>query len=74
MTTTTIRHWAVNTATGEVLGSSTGNALRRHIRRNVRWDVAHGYGAGTWLFFHCERDQMRERYMARIAKARGVLN
>ena len=73
MTTTTIRHWALNIVTGEVLGSSTGNALRRHVRRNVHWDIAHGYGAGTWLFFHCAREQMGERYKARIAKRGGAI-
>ena len=66
--TTTIRHWAVNTATGEVLGSTTGSQLKRHVRHNVRWDVRHGYGAGRWLFFHCTEAQMRERYQARLAQ------
>ena len=70
---TTIRHWAVNLATGEVLGSSTGNQLKRHVRRNVRWDVRNGYGAGEWIFFHCPEAQMRERYEARITKRGGAL-
>ena len=72
MTTTAIRHWAFNIVTGEVLGSSTGNALRRHVRRNVRWDVAHGYGAGTWLFFHCSDAEKYAAFHARIAKRGGV--
>ena len=71
MTITAIRHWALNITTGEVLGSSTGNALRRHVRRNVRWDITHGYGAGTWLFFHCSEAQMHVAYQARIAKRGG---
>ena len=49
---TTCRHWAYNLRTGEVLGSSTGNALRRHVQRNERWNIHHGYGAGVWRFFH----------------------
>lgn len=73
-TTATIRHWAVNTITGEVLGSSTVNGLRRHIRHTVRWDVANGYGAGRWLFFHCSEEQLRDRYRIRVLKKEGALD
>lgn len=46
------KHWAINIRTGEVLGSSTGNGLKRHIQRNERWNIAHGYCAGKWRFYH----------------------
>ena len=72
MTTTAIRHWALNIVTGEVIGCSTGNHLKREVARNQRWDIAHGYGAGKWIFFHCTEAKMRATYQARIAKQGGV--
>lgn len=58
---TNCRHWAYNLETGEVLGSSTGNALRRHVARNVRWNIRHGYGAGKWRFYHGAYEGLRLR-------------
>lgn len=58
---TTCRHWAINLRTGEVLGSSTGNALRRHIQRNERWNIAHGYGKGKWRFHHGSYEALRTK-------------
>ena len=49
----TQRHWAYNLATGEVIGCSSANALRRRIRHNQAWDIAHGYySASQWRFHH----------------------
>ena len=56
---TDCRHWAYNLETGEVLGSSTVNGLRRHIRRNTDWNVRHGYGAGEWRFYHGAYEGLR---------------
>ena len=47
------RHWAFNLATGEVIGCSTSNALKRRVKRNTAWDIAHGYtNCHKWRFFH----------------------
>lgn len=47
------RHWAYNATTGEVIGSTSVNALKRHIRHNERWDIAHGYYVkSAWRFYH----------------------
>ena len=56
---TDCKHWASNLETGEVLGSSTGNALRRHVAHNVRCNIRHGYGAGEWRFFHGSYEALR---------------
>ena len=53
MTHTYPRHWAYNLLTGEVIGCSTGNALKRRVKRNTAWDIAHGYrGCHEWRFYH----------------------
>ena len=47
------RHWAYNATTGEVIGCSTVNALKLRLRRNQRWDIAHGfYAKSAWRFYH----------------------
>ena len=46
------RHAAYNVTTGEILTSSTGNALKRHIASNEKWNCQHGYGRGKWVFGH----------------------
>ena len=49
----TQRHWAINLTTGEIIGSSSVNALKRRIRHNERWDIAHGYySKSAWRFYH----------------------
>ena len=54
------RHWAYNAATGEVIGCSTVNALRRRLRRNQAWDFAHGYYAPSqWRFYHGTYEGLR---------------
>jgi len=58
---TNCKHWAYNLETGEVLGSMTGNALRRHVTRNTRWNVRYGYGAGKWRFYHGTYEGLRFR-------------
>lgn len=60
---TTCRHWAYNLRTGEVLGSTTGNSLRRHIQRNERWNIRHGYGKGEWRFYHGAYEGLRLRVL-----------
>ena len=46
------KHIAYNTTTGEVLTTTTGNALKRRVEREKRWNIAHGYPAGKWHFAH----------------------
>lgn len=46
------RHIAYNSTTGEVLSASTGNALKRKVEREKRWNIAHGYPSGSWTFSH----------------------
>lgn len=45
-------HAAFNLTTGEVLTSPHANNLKRRVKRNTAWDIAHGYGKGEWVFAH----------------------
>ena len=45
-------HAALNLVTGEVLTSTRSNTLKRRIKHNTAWDVAHGYGYSEWVFAH----------------------
>lgn len=48
-----MKHFAYNKSTGEIIGCSTVNALKRRIKRNARWDRAHGYfDKPEWVFTH----------------------
>lgn len=48
-----MKHVAYNKTTGEVIGCSTVNALKRRIKRNERWDRTHGYFIkSAWVFTH----------------------
>lgn len=58
------RHWAICPETGEVLSSCTGNALRRHVERNVAWDRANGYPPKKWRFFHGTQEGLRKKSFA----------
>lgn len=47
------RHWAINLTTGEIIGTSSVNALKRRIRHNTAWDRTHGYiTKNAWRFHH----------------------
>lgn len=46
------KHIAYNTTTGEVLMCERGNALKRRVEREKRWNVAHGFPSGKWVFAH----------------------
>jgi hypothetical protein len=48
----TMTHAAFNLTTGEVLTSNHANTLKRRVKRNTAWDIAHGYGKGEWVFAH----------------------
>ena len=66
--TTTCRHWAICLETGEVLGSTTGNALKRHIARNTAWDIANGYGGKrSWRFHHGDYEGLRMKFFSEPA-------
>jgi hypothetical protein len=45
-------HAAMNITTGEVLTSPHGNTLKRRVKRNTAWNVAHGYRGNEWVFAH----------------------
>ena len=45
-------HAAYNITTGEVLTSNHANHLNRNVASNERWNRAHGYEAGRWVFAH----------------------
>jgi len=48
-----MKHAAYNKTTGEIICCSTVNALKRQIKRSVRWDRAHGYFyKSEWIFAH----------------------
>lgn len=66
MTHTTIKHWAYNLITGEVLGCSTGNGLKRRVQHSNRWGARHGYELGSWIFFHCSDAELRQRFKERV--------
>ena len=58
----TQRHWAYNLATGEVIGCSTVNALKRRIKHNTAWDRAHGYiTKSAWRFHHGTYEGLRAK-------------
>lgn len=72
------RHFALCPQTGEVLGSATGNALKRHLRRTLARDLAwnrehpeDNLGPRQWVFFHCREDQLDALYKARRLAKRG---
>jgi hypothetical protein len=48
----TMVHAAFNLTTGEVLTSTRANTLKRRVKRNTAWDIAHGYGKSEWVFAH----------------------
>ena len=58
----TQRHWAINLTTGEIIGCSSVNALRRRIAHNERWDIAHGYySKSQWRFHHGAYEGLRTK-------------
>lgn len=58
------KHVAFNIDTGEVLSCTKVNGLKRHVMRNVRWNVRHGYNTGRWIFAHGSNawDILHKRY------------
>lgn len=57
-------HWAYCPETGEVLGSSTVNGLRRHVAHNVRYDRKCGYPRKSWCFHHGSYESLRLKALA----------
>ena len=66
MTGTEIRHWAYNLKTGEIVGCSTGNGLKRRVKRSNHWGTKHGYELGSWIFFHCSDAELHQRFKERF--------
>lgn len=61
---TTCRHWAYCPETGEVIGSTTVNSLRRHIRRHMARDLKYGFAAKSWRFYHGAYEGLRLKTLA----------
>ena len=61
-----IKHWAYNSATGEVLGSSTSNQLKRRVKASTAWDRAEGFRNHKWVFFHGTEGEMRAWFEKRV--------
>lgn len=66
MTHTAIRHWAYNTETGELLGSSTSNGLKRRVKRTNRWYIKERFSLGSWVFFHGSANELHQRLRERL--------
>jgi hypothetical protein len=62
----TMTHAAFNLTTGEVLTSTHANTLKRRVKRNTAWDIAHGYGKSVWVFAHGSgwQNKFAEKYKA----------
>jgi hypothetical protein len=45
-------HAAMNLITGEVLTTNRANHLKRRVAQTSRWDRAHGFASGRWVFAH----------------------
>ena len=46
------KHIAYNLTTGEVITTTTGNALKRRVRDCNHWAIRYGYPVGQWRFAH----------------------
>ena len=46
------KHIAYNLTTGEVIMTTTGNALKRRVKDNNAWAIRYGYPVGEWRFAH----------------------
>lgn len=62
----TVRHWAYNPFTGEVLGSTRGRSLKRRVKeasryyvRDIpnRWHFAHGTQEQAWAKFQSKLER-----------------
>lgn len=47
-----MKHAAYDLTTGEVLSANRANHLKRCVARTDRWNTAHGYPIGKWVFIH----------------------
>ena len=61
-------HAACNITTGEVITCSRGRALKRRVAQIERWNKAHGYGHGEWVFAHGAKwgDKLGAKYNAHL--------
>lgn len=57
--TNTIKHWACDFTTGEVLGCSTSNQLKRRVKKITAYERAEGFYGHKWVFFHGTEGEMR---------------
>ena len=63
-------HAAMNLITGEVITANRSSHLKRCVARRTRYDVAHGFGAGKWVFAH-SKDWGNALY-SKFAKANSL--
>lgn len=59
MTRTEIRHWAYNLETGEIIGCSKANGLKRRVAFTNSFNRKYGYPCGGWRFFHGSEREFR---------------
>ena len=59
MTRTEIRHWAYNLKTGEIIGNSKANGLKRSVALNNSFNRKYGDPCGGWRFFHGSEREFR---------------
>lgn len=59
MTRTEIRHWAYNLKTGEIIGCSKANGLKRRVAFTNSFNRKYGYPYGGWRFFHGSEKELR---------------
>ena len=62
-------HWAYNPFTGEVMGSSHGNNLKRRVKETSRYYVRDI--PNCWLFAHGTQEQAWAKFQSKMERYHG---
>lgn len=54
-----IRHWAYNIKTGEIIGCSKTNGLKKRVAYVNSFNYRNGYPYGGWRFFNGSEEDFR---------------
>lgn len=65
----TIKHWALNPFTGEMLGCTRGRALKRRVKEASRYYVRDI--PNRWLFAHGTQEQAEAKFQSKVARYHG---
>ena len=65
----TIRYWAFNPFTGEMMGSSHGNHLKRRVKQASRYHVR-GI-PNRWHFAHGTEEQAWAKFQSKLERYHG---